>query len=126
MDQATYDKGRNIRAAVLGEAYVDNAIRNADNFTKPLQDLLTEYCWGAVWAREGLPPATRSMLNIAMIAILNRPHELRTHVKGALTNGVSRDEICEILLQVAVYAGMPAAVDAFRIAREAFAEIDEA
>ena len=124
MDQATYDKGRNIRSAVLGEAYVDNAIRNADSFTQPLQDLVTEYCWGAVWGREGLPLATRSMLNIAMIAILNRPHELRTHVKGALTNGVSRDEICEILLQVAIYAGMPAAVDGFRIAREAFAEID--
>ena len=120
MDPATYDKGRDIRSAVLGEAYVDNAIRNADSFTKPLQDLVTEYCWGAVWGREGLPLKTRSMLNIAMIAILNRPHELRTHVKGALTTGVTREEIREILLQVAIYVGMPAAVDAFRIVREAF------
>ena len=108
MDPATYDKGRDIRSAVLGEAYVDNALRNADSFTQPLQDLVTEYCWGAVWGREGLQLKTRSMLNIAMIAILNRPHELRTHVKGALTNGVTREEIREILLQVAVYAGMPA------------------
>ena len=126
MDPATYDKGRDVRSAVLGEAYVDHALRNADDFTKPLQDLVTEYCWGAVWGREGLSRKTRSMLNVAMIAILNRPHELRTHVKGALTNGVTRDEIREILLQVAVYAGMPAAVDGFRIAREAFAELDEA
>ena len=125
MDPATYDKGRDIRSAVLGEAYVDNAIRNAGSFTKPPQDLVTEYCWGAVWGREGLPLKTRSMLNIAMIAILNRPHELRTHVKGTLTTGVTREEIREILLQVAIYAGMPAAVDAFRIVREAFAELDE-
>ena len=125
MDPATYDKGRGVRSAVLGEAYVDAAIRNADSFSQPLQDLVTEYCWGAVWGREGLSLRTRSMLNIAMIAILNRPHELRIHVKGALTNGVTKEEIREILLQVAVYAGMPAAVDGFRIAREAFAELDE-
>ncbi|MBX7432283.1 carboxymuconolactone decarboxylase family protein [Mycobacterium sp. Y57] len=124
MDQDSYDKGRRIRSAVLGEAYVRRAEESADEFSKPLQDLLTEYCWGAVWGREGLPLKTRSMLNIAMIAILNRPNELRTHVRGALTNGVSRDEIREILLQVAVYAGAPAAVDGFRVAREAFAEVD--
>jgi 4-carboxymuconolactone decarboxylase len=126
MDQATYDRGRDIRAAVLGEQYVDNALRNADSFTKPLQDLVNEYCWGAVWGREGLSLKTRSMLNIAMIAILNRPNELRTHVKGALTNGVTREEIREILLQVAIYAGVPAAVDGFRVAGDAFADLDEA
>ena len=124
MDQATYDKGRQIRAKVLGEEYVANAERQADSFSKPLQDLLTEYCWGAVWGRDELPLKTRRMLNLAMISVLNRPHELKTHVRGALTNGVTREEIREVLLQVAIYAGAPAAVDAFRVAREAFAELD--
>ncbi len=114
---------------MLGEEYVANAERQADDFSKPLQDLLTEYCWGAVWGgREELPLKTRSMLNLAMISVLNRPpHELKkTHVRGgALTNGgVTREEIREILLQVAIYAGAPAAVDGFRVAREAFAELD--
>ena len=126
MDRKTHDKGLEIRKAVLGEAYVANALKNADDFNKPFQELVTEYCWGAVWGREELPRKTRSMLNIAMISILNRPHELRAHLKGALTNGVSRDEIREILMQVAIYGGMPAAVDSFRIAREVFAEIDKA
>ena len=126
MDQKTHDRGLEIRKAVLGEAYVANALKNSDSFNKPFQELVTEYCWGAVWGREELPRKTRSMLNIAMISILNRPHELRAHLKGALTNGVSREEIREILMQVAIYAGMPAAVDSFRIAREVFAEIDKA
>ena len=126
MDQKTHDKGLEIRKAVLGEAYVANALKNADSFNKPFQELVTEYCWGAVWGREELPRKTRSMLNIAMISILNRPHELRAHLKGALTNGVTRDEIREILLQVAIYGGMPAAVDSFRIAREVLSEIDKA
>ena len=125
MDPDTYEKGREIRTAVLGEAYVAAAENNADEFSKPLQDLVTEYCWGAVWGREGLTLKTRSMLNLAMLTVLNRPHELRTHVKGALTNGVSRDEIREILLQAAIYAGVPAAVDSFRVAREAFADIEQ-
>ena len=124
MDQKTHDKGLEIRRAVLGEAYVNNALKNVDDFNRPFQEMLTEYCWGAVWGREELPRKTRSMLNIAMIAILNRQHEFRAHLKGALTNGVSRDEIREILMQVAIYGGMPAAVDSFRIAREVFAEID--
>ena len=114
-----------IRCSVLGEEYVNRALADADDFTKPLQDLVTEYCWGAVWGREELSRKTRSMLNLAMISVLNRPNELRTHVKAALTNGVTRDEIREIFLQVAIYAGVPAAVDSFRIAREAFAEVDE-
>lgn len=124
MDQQTYDKGRAVRAAVLGEEYVAAAEAGADDFSRPLQDLLTEYCWGAVWGRDGLPRKTRSMLNLAMIAVLNRPHELRTHLRGALTNGVTREEIAEVFLQVGVYAGAPAAVDSFRIARETFAELD--
>ncbi|WP_066897055.1 carboxymuconolactone decarboxylase family protein [Mycolicibacterium houstonense] len=124
MDQDTYDKGRAIRAAVLGEDYVRRASENADAFSKPLQDLVTEYCWGAVWGRDGLELKTRSMLNLAMIAVLNRPNELRTHIRGALTNGVTRDEICEVFLQVGIYAGIPAAVDSFRLARAVFAELD--
>jgi 4-carboxymuconolactone decarboxylase len=124
LDHETYRRGLEIRSAVLGAAYVNEALAKADDFTKPLQDLLTEYCWGAVWGRDGLPLKTRSMLNLAMISVLNRPNELRTHIKAALTNGVSRDEIREIFLQVAIYAGMPAAIDSFRIASEAFAEVD--
>jgi 4-carboxymuconolactone decarboxylase len=125
LDRETYDKGLAIRSAVLGEAYVNKALADADDFTKPLQDLVTEYCWGAVWGREELPRKTRSMLNLAMISVLNRPHELRTHIKAALTNGVTRDEIREVFLQVAIYAGVPAAVDSFRIAGEIFAEADQ-
>ena len=125
MDQKTRDKGLEIRKAVLGEAYVSNALKNVDSFNRPFQELLNEYCWGAVWGREGLSRKTRSFLNLAMLCALNRPHELKMHVKGALTNGVTREEIREILMQVAIYGGMPAAVDSFRIAREVFAEIDK-
>ena len=125
MDQAAFDKGMQVRTAVLGEQYVASAMQNADEFSQPLQDLLTEYCWGAVWGRDGLPRKTRSMLNLAMISVLNRPNELRTHLRGAVNNGVTRDEIREIFLQVAVYAGMPAAVDSFRAARDVFAELDK-
>ncbi|AWL99048.1 carboxymuconolactone decarboxylase family protein [Bradyrhizobium amphicarpaeae] len=126
MDKKMHDKGLEVRKAVLGEAYVNNALKNVDDFNRPFQEMLNEYCWGTVWGREELPRKTRSMLNIAMIAILNRQHEFRAHLKGALTNGVSREEIREILMQVAIYGGMPAAVDSFRIAREVFAEIDKA
>src|ERR1700720_439794 len=120
MDQKTHDKGLEIRKAVLGEAYVANALKNADDFNKPFQELVTEYCWGAVWGREALPLKTRSMLNLAMISILNRPHELRAHLRGALRNGVTKAEITEIFLQVGCYAGAPAAVDSFRAGREFF------
>ena len=126
MDKTTYDKGLEIRKAVMGEAFVTNALKNVDDFNKPFQELVTEYCWGAIWGREELPRKTRSMLNLAMLSILNRPNELRAHLRGALTNGVTREEIREILMQVAIYGGMPAAVDSFRIAREVFAEIDKA
>src|SRR3954447_11962715 len=126
MGKDVYDRGLSIRKSVLGAAYVDKALAAADDFTGPLQDLVTEYCWGAVWGREGLSKRDRSLLNLGMISILNRPHELKIHVKGALTNGLSREEIREALLQVAIYGGVPAAVDSFRIAKEAFAEIDAA
>ena len=124
MNSETYQRGREIRSEVLGKDYVDKALAEADDFTGPLQDLVTEYCWGAVWGRDGLNRKTRSMLNLAMTSVLNRPHELRTHIKAALTNGVTRDEIREVFLQVAIYAGVPAAVDSFRTAGEIFAQLD--
>jgi 4-carboxymuconolactone decarboxylase len=124
MDKETYERGLQIRKDVLGVDYVENSLKTADDFNRPMQELSTEYCWGYVWGREGLPRKTRSMLNLAMISALNRPHELKIHVKGALKNGVTRDEIREILMQVAIYCGVPAGMDSFRIAREAFKEID--
>ena len=125
MDKETYERGLQIRKDVLGVDYVENSLKTADDFNRPMQELSTEYCWGYVWGREGLPRKTRSMLNLAMISALNRPHELKMHVKGALVNGVTRDEIREVLMQVAIYCGVPAGVDSFRIAREAFAELDK-
>jgi 4-carboxymuconolactone decarboxylase len=125
MSQSSFEKGLEIRTAVLGQAYVENAVKNADEFSRPFQDLVTEYCWGAVWGREELPLKMRSMLTLAIIAVLNRPSELATHVKAALTNGVTRVEIREIFMQVAIYAGIPSAVDSFRIAHEAFARLDQ-
>jgi len=124
MDKETYERGLQIRKDVLGVEYVENSLKTADDFNRPMQELSTEYCWGYVWGREGLPRKTRSMLNLAMISALNRPHELKIHVKGALKNGVTRDEIREILMQVAIYCGVPAGMDSFRIAREAFKEVD--
>ena len=124
MASELFDKGMKIRTEVLGEAYVSKAMASMDEFTRPLQELVTEYCWGAVWGRPGLARSERSLLNLAMISVLNRPHELKAHIRGALTNGVSREQICEVFLQVAIYAGVPAAVDSFRIARETFAELD--
>lgn len=124
MSNDKYAKGLQIRTQVLGEAYVNKSIENADDFNRPLQELVTEYCWGHVWGREGLSLAERSMINLAMISALNRPHELKLHIRGALRNGLSREQIREILLQVGIYCGVPAAVDSFRIAREAFAEVD--
>lgn len=113
-----FEKGLAIRKEVLGEEYVNNSIKNATDFNKELQELVTAYCWGSVWGREGLPKATRSIINIAMLTALNRPHELKLHVQGALNNGVTEEEIKEILLQTAIYCGVPAALDAFRVARE--------
>jgi 4-carboxymuconolactone decarboxylase len=126
MDQKTFEKGLAIRTDVVGKDYVERSMKSADDVTRPFQELVTEFCWGAVWGREGLSRKTRSMLNLAMITVLNRPHELRLHVAGALRNGVTKDEIREVFMQVAVYAGVPAGVDAFRIAREVFVEQDTA
>lgn len=122
MSKEIYERGLAIRKSVLGAEFVERSFASADEFTRPMQDLVTEYCWGAIWGRDELSKKTRSILNIAMLACLNRPHELRLHVAGALRNGVTREEIREIFMQVAVYAGVPAGVDAFRVAREVLAE----
>ncbi|HUA86885.1 MAG TPA: 4-carboxymuconolactone decarboxylase [Bryobacteraceae bacterium] len=122
MDQDTFEKGLKIRREVLGADYVDQAMANATSFTKPLQELVTTYCWGEIWSRPGLDRRTRSMINLAMITALNRPHELKLHVNAALNNGLSKEEICEVLLQTAIYCGLPAAVDAFRTASQVFEE----
>lgn len=124
MTTETYDKGLEIRRAVLGNEYVDKAMAAADDFNQPMQELVTEYCWGSVWGRPGLPRKTRSLLNLAMLSALNRSPELKLHVRGALTNGVTKNEIAEVFLQVAIYCGVPSAIDAFRTAREVFAETD--
>ena len=124
MTTETYDKGLEIRRAVLGDEYVDKAMTAADDFNQPMQELVTEYCWGSVWGRPGLPRKTRSLLNLAMLSALNRSPELKLHVRGALTNGVTKNEIAEVFLQVAIYCGVPSAIDAFRTAREVFAETD--
>jgi 4-carboxymuconolactone decarboxylase len=125
MNDELFQKGLAIRKSVLGAEFVEKAIAAADDFNMPLQRLVTEYCWGACWGREDLPKKIRSLLNIAMISVLNRNHELKLHVKGAIRNGCTKDEIREVLLQVAIYGGVPAAVDSFRIAKEALAELEK-
>jgi 4-carboxymuconolactone decarboxylase len=124
MSSDDYERGLALRKEVLGADYVARAFANADEFSRPIQELSTEYCWGKVWSRGGLSRRDRSLLNIGMISALNRPHELKLHVKAAIANGLSREEIREALLQIAVYCGMPAGLDSTRIAREAFAELD--
>ncbi len=125
MNDELFEKGLEIRKSVLGAEFVEKSIAAADDFNMPMQKLVTEYCWGAVWGREELPKKTRSMLNIAMLAVLNRPHEFKLHIRGAIRNGVSKEEIREILLQVAIYAGVPAGIDSFRNAKEALAELEK-
>ena len=123
MDKETFERGLNIRRSVLGADFVDKAISTADDFNRPLQEIVTQYCWGEIWGRPGLDRKTRSLLNLAMLSALNRPHEVRMHIKGALNNGVTKEEIKEVFLQVAIYCGVPAGVDSFRIAREVFQEL---
>jgi 4-carboxymuconolactone decarboxylase len=126
MNKDLFDKGLKVRREVLGAEYVDKSIREADDFTRDLQSLVTEYCWGEIWNRPGIDRRTRSFLNLAMITALNRPHELKLHVRGALNNGLSRDEIKEVFLQAAIYCGVPAAIDSFRVAKEVFKDSDPA
>jgi 4-carboxymuconolactone decarboxylase len=126
MSNEKFERGLALRKQVLGADYVEKSMASADSFSMPMQELSTEYCWGHVWTRPGLALRDRSLINIAMISALNRPHELKLHVKAALNNGLSREEIREVILQVAVYCGVPAGIDSTRIAREAFAEVDAA
>jgi len=124
MPSEVYERGLALRKEVLGAEYVERSFANADAFSTAIQELSTEYCWGAIWSRDGLSRRDRSVLNIGMISALNRPHELKLHVKAALSNGLTRDEIKEAILQVAIYCGIPAGLDSTRLAREAFAELD--
>ena len=122
MDKALRDKGLAMRKAVLGEDYVNKSMASADSFNGPFQEILNEYCWGMIWSDERLPRKTRSMLNLAMLSALGRTHELKLHINGALNNGLSKEEIREVFLQVAIYCGVPAAVESFRSAKEVFKE----
>ncbi len=124
MSEEVFDLGLSIRKKVVGEKYVNQSMSTADDFNRDFQKLVTEYCWGAVWGRDGLDHRTRSLINLSMIATLNRPHELKLHTMGALRNGVTKEEISEVLMQVAIYAGVPAGVDGFRIAREAIEQYE--
>jgi 4-carboxymuconolactone decarboxylase len=123
MNKELYEQGLKVRRAVVGEAYVDAALKNADDFSMPMQELVTQYCWGDVWSRPGLDRKSRSLLNLGMIAALNRSGELAIHVRGAINNGVAKEEICEAFLQVAIYCGMPAGLSAFKVARQVFHEM---
>jgi 4-carboxymuconolactone decarboxylase len=123
VDREMFEKGLAIRRKTLGAEFVDSAIASADDFNRPLQELVTQYCWGEIWGRPGLDRKTRSIINLAMLSALNRPHEVKMHVKGAINNGVTKEEIKEVFLQVAIYCGVPAGVDSFRIAREVFKEM---
>jgi 4-carboxymuconolactone decarboxylase len=125
-NSAKFEAGMKVRRAVLGAEYVDKTMAGVTDFSAPLQELVTENAWGTVWTREGLSLRDRSLMTVAMLIALNRPHELRIHLRGALNNGLTRAEIREIFLQAAVYCGMPAAVDAFRTAQELFATLDDA
>ena len=119
MADERYDEGRRVRAEVLGEEHVERSLANASEFNRPIQELVTEYCWGVIWARPGLGRRERSLVNLGMLTALNRSHELAVHVRGALRNGCTPEEIQEVLLQAAIYCGVPAAMEAFRVAEAA-------
>lgn len=123
MNKELFDKGLAVRRAVVGDNYVDASLKNADDFSMPMQELVTQFCWGEVWSRPGLDRRSRSILNLGMIAALNRPEELATHIRGAINNGLTKEEIRECFLQVAVYVGMPAGLGCFKIARQVFKEM---
>jgi len=125
MVKELWDKGLAVRKEVLGAEYVERNLKAADDFNMAMQEYATEACWGTIWTRPQLPKKTRSLLNLAMLSALNRPHEFKVHVKGALTNGCTHEEIREVLLQVACYCGVPAGVEAFRLAREVMQEVEQ-
>ena len=123
-NQALFDQGLATRREVLGAEYVDASIRNATDFNIDMQEMVTQNCWGDVWNRPGLERKSRSLLNLAMLTALNRPHELKLHVRGAINNGLTKEEIKEVFLQAGIYCGVPSAIDAFRVAAEVFKEMD--
>jgi len=125
VNQKRFEDGLAVRRQVLGDEYVNKALADVDDFSRPLQELVTEYCWGEIWTRPGLERKTRSLINLAMLTALNRPHEVRIHLRGALRNGCTKEEVMEVLLQTAIYCGVPAAIDSFRIAREVFQEAEK-
>lgn len=120
---ARFERGLKTRREVLGGPYVDAAVNKATEYNWPMQELVTEYCWDEIWNRPGLDRRSRSILNLGMISALNRPHELRLHVRGAINNGLTKEELREIFMQVAIYCGVPAAIDSFRIAQEVFEDM---
>jgi 4-carboxymuconolactone decarboxylase len=121
-ERQRYEQGMKVRRAMLGDAHVDASLKNRNEFNEAFQDLITRYAWGEIWSRPGLPRQTRSMITLAMIVALNRPDELRMHLQAALNNGVTREEIQEVLLQTAIYCGVPAANSAFHLAQEVFGQ----
>ena len=121
---ALFDEGLQIRREVLGNEYVDNALASATEFSAPLQQLVTEWCWGTVWSRPGIDRRLRSCINLAMLTALNRPHEVRAHVRGAINNGVTAEEIREVIMQSAIYCGVPAALDSMRVVVEVLREMN--
>jgi 4-carboxymuconolactone decarboxylase len=121
-ERERFERGMKVRREVLGDAYVDAAIAKRNTFSEEFQDLITRYAWGEIWTRPGLPRQTRSLITVAMLVALNREEELRMHLRGALKNGATQEEIRETLLQSAIYCGVPAANSAFRIAQEIFTE----
>ena len=123
MNQELFDKGLQTRREVLGAEYVDASLKSADEFNMPMQEMVTQYCWGDIWNRPGLDRRTRSFLNLAMLTALNRPHEIKLHVRGAINNGLTKAEIAEVFLQSAIYCGVPAAIDSFRTAKEVFKDM---
>ena len=123
-DNQRFEQGMKVRRAVLGDAHVDRSQKNRNEFNGAFQDLITRYAWGETWSRPGLPHHTRSLITLAMMVALNRPDELRLHLRAALNIGVKREEIQEVLLQTAIYCGVPAANSAFHLAEEVFAQVD--
>jgi 4-carboxymuconolactone decarboxylase len=121
----TYERGLAMRRAVLGEEHVDRALSQVSDFSRPIQELVTEYCWGVAWTGEAIPPRTRSLLNLVMLTALNRSHELGVHVRGALRNGVTVPEIQEALIHAAIYVGVPAALESFRVAERVLTEYEQ-
>ena len=126
MDKERFERGLAARKSVLGAEYVEKALKNADDFNREFQEQLTEFCWGSCWGNETLNRQQRSLLNLGMIAALNRMNEWEIHFRGAITNGITREELKSILLQISVYCGMPTGVECFRIAQKVFAELDNA